>query len=277
MDVINALLVLPNLKTVHIISNGLLPDRLFAMLKEVRLLLNSRNVRLGLTLSIDGYGSVHEKVRGVPNCFNRTLRILDEFKNAPSLYFDYFVIGCTISKYNIEYIRETETFLSLYPFQVYYHLAVPNKRIGTFENADYSVLTDELSTLLATEYYYTKWTSTSIRKQFITKFNYFANYYYLLHGGNGRLASCIYRYRDITITENLDVALCATASDVIGNLNKNEISQIMSKNNLRDIEKCTFKNCKSCIHYTDFPTIRGLLIFLYHFYLNRKKWGRMYK
>lgn len=276
-SIIDAICVLPNLKYVHIISNGLLPDRLLPILSRTKKTLNERGISLGFNLSLDGYGKVHENVRGVPNCFSRSIRILDALASGVDQYVDAFALGCTISKYNIEYIAELEAFVNTMQFDAYYHLAVPNKRIGTFTDADYSVLSDERAKNLAIEYFYAKWMTTSLKHKPLVKFRNFANYYYLKNDGRKRLASCMYKYRDITITEKLDIALCATASDIIGNLHDADITSIMRGAKLREVELNTMQQCETCIHYCDTPSIKGLVVFFAATLKERFKWGQKFK
>ena len=260
IDIIKATFVLPNLQSLYVISNGLVPNKLFAVLKEVHLECSQRNISLHFSLSVDGYGKVHELVRGVPNCFVKTKKILDELKENYQEYCDSWNVGCTISKYNVAYLREMESFIEQYNVNVEYHLAVPNKRIGTFDDYNYSVLCDERSRIMAAEFFYTKYLeegNTADGRR------YYAMYHYLVRKGKDRLCGCSYLKRDVTIDENLNLLLCATASDVIGSLKEHTASYLMNLNNVKLEEQKISKHCDTCIHYAYHPmTLRGYRMFL---------------
>lgn len=260
IEICKSVLTLPKIKSIVLISNGLFPKRLFEYLKQAHMLCGQKNVNLSFCLSVDGYGGVHDSVRGIKKGFFRTKYVLDEIRNNMNAYCDYMRIGCTISKYNIANIEETENFLKKYPFYVEYHLAVPNKRIGTFDNSDYSVFSDEKSRLLATEFFYVKFLRSPEGND---KRRYFAIYYNLLNRGHGRLTSCKYLRRDLTINENLNLYLCATASDAIGNLMEISASEMYSIGKMKLMERNISKYCNNCIHYSYYPlNLKGRFLYI---------------
>lgn len=274
-DILDAVLSLPKIESVHLISNGLLPDKLLSLLEKTKQICDKRNVRLGFTLSVDGVGQIHEQVRGIPKSFERTKYILDAFKLDPERYFYYGVIGCTLSTHNIYYVREMEVFFENYPLTVEWHIAVPNKRIHTFYDSErYYLLNDDEARLLAVEFFYGKMCESKAFR----KFRWFAQYYFLLNKGQGRIAQCSYRYKDVTIDENLFLYLCATASDEIGDLNVDSIRKI-KKEKAFSKEACNIgKYCDQCIHYVyDNPTIKGGIIFLWFIMQNKFKQNRIFK
>ena len=259
-DIIDAVLTLPNISSLYLISNGLLPERLLEILKKTKQICDCHRVNLHFCLSVDGVGKIHETVRGVPNCFVKTVQVLDAMKTNRELYCHQMSIGCTISNRNVEYIWQTYQFLSELPFQVEYHLAVPNKRIGTFDNPDYYVLNDEKSRLLAAEFFYVLYLRTNEEQK---KFQYFSNYYYLKNKGKRRPCECCYLYQDVTIDEKLNLYLCATASNSVGNLSQDTASQLYEAGVLDREAKRLTSLCDTCIHYSYHEhTLRGRIAFI---------------
>ncbi|MBD5267192.1 MAG: radical SAM protein [Bacteroides sp.] len=275
--IFDAVLSVKSLKNIHVISNGLIPEKLYSTLILLKSKANAKGVKVGLTLSIDGVGTVHDHTRGIPLAFQRSEKILKHFQENLDKYCDSFNIGCTVSNTNVPYIRETADYLKQYPFKVYYHLAVPNKRIHTFNDADYYVMKDERSRLLALEFFQSLNAETSIRKSPIDKFRAFANYYFLKTNGASRLAQCYYRFRDVTIDENLDLSYCATASDTIGSLIGTSASSLIRSPKGKEVNKRILTECASCVHYSDIPTIKGLFIFAYQIFKDRYMQGQQYK
>ena len=276
-SIIDAVISIRSLKYIHVISNGLLPDKLYSVLTNLKNKANAKGIKVGFTLSIDGYGETHNITRGIPTAFQRSEKILHHFLKNSDQYCDVFNIGCTISNSNAPYIKETQSYLSSFPFKVYYHLAVPNKRIHTFQNADYYVLNKERNRLLAMEFFKSLYSETSLRKEPFDKFRAFANYYFLKTNGTSRLAQCNYRYRDVTIDENLNLSYCATSSDIIGSLVSNEAEGLIHSPIGKEINKQVRSNCDTCVHYSDSPTIKGLCHFAYQILKDRYMQGQQYK
>lgn len=260
-SIIDAVLTLPALKCIYVISNGLLPDKLLETIKMIKNKSNVKGVKLSLQLSVDGIGSIHEKTRGVPGCFPRSVKILNEMKENQTDYCDIFSVGCTISRSNVSYLRQMVEFFKNYPFEVYYHLAVPNKRIHTFNQSEYYVFNNERDRLLAEEFFFDRMNSISARTDFMKKFQYFSSYYFIKNGGKGRLSSCGYTLRDLTIDENMNVYLCATASDSLGNLNDSKIKMILKQPPSTKVLANVQSECENCIHYSHAPNLRGLVVF----------------
>ena len=274
-EILDSLFQAPNLKNLHLISNGLLPNKLLPILQKTKEICTKKGVKLHFMLSVDGVGDVHEGVRGVPNCFERTKFILDTLKENPSMYADSIMIGCTLSQANIPYVIQTETYLNQYPFKIQFHLAVANKRIHTFEDSDrYNILSDKYSTMLATEFFHKKF----MESKWPEKYSYFSQYYFLKRGGGIRLARCPYKYKDITIDEHLNLYLCATASDVIGSLYDSPIKSLMRRNKLSSIEQDINNNCSNCAHYIyEKPTWKGYFLFILELFHQRFDWGRKFQ
>lgn len=274
-EILEAVLSLRKIRGVHIISNGLKKDKLLEILSEAKKLCSEKKVRLGFTLSVDGIGKVHDTIRGIPKAYERSQFLLEEISRNKEKYCDVFIIGCTISRFNIPYMREIEMELNKYGQPIEFHLAVPNKRIHTFENANsYNVLDDEWSRLLATEYFYRK---SKEATNLGSKIKYHSVFYYLKRGGKGRLCNCGYLYRDVTIDESLNLYLCATASDKAGSLIGHTLSQYVKDGKLKKLAQENKKYCDQCIHYSSTPTLKGIFLFVKHNLQEKYEWHNKFK
>lgn len=259
-EVVDAVLTLPKIQSLYLISNGALPNRLFEYLHKAKDICDKRNVNLHFCLSVDGVKTIHETTRGVPNCFQRTKQILDKMQGEYKDYCHEMSIGCTISNSNVEYIWETKEFLSQYSFPVEYHCAVPNMRIGTYDAAPYYVINNEKSKLLAAEFFYIQYIES---QDWNVRFQNFSNYYFLSHNGKKRLCTCEYLYRDVTIDEHLNLSLCAKGSRTLGNLQSQDVKSIIPSSTVKNEIKRLRKECDTCIHYSYHPhTLKGRWTFI---------------
>lgn len=260
MAILDALTSLPNLVSIYLITNGIATEKIKEHTKSAKAFCSAHGISVSLCISLDGVGSIHDTIRGIPGNFEKTVQLIKDISSDRSLYCDDLIIGHTLSRFNIDKTHEIEEFLSPYDVALDVHLAVPNKRIGTFTDSDrYNVLADEKSRQLAAEYFYSRFL---YENNLTAKARFFANYYYLKNNGKGRLSNCHYRYRDITIDENLNLRLCATASESLGNLEKESASSIIKSTRTKKETKRLLKECDNCIHYSYYPlSVKGRLLF----------------
>lgn len=259
-ELMDALFVLKKLNRVHVISNGIIAHRLMTMMEIIKAKCESRGIMVYLTISIDGVGETHNKVRGVPGVFDKTVATIKAINENKSNYCDVLDIGTTFSNENVTRAIEIETFNQSLGVSAYYHPAVPNKRLHNFgDKQDFNIMTSERSRLLATEYFYGKYKKG---KGLRTRLRAFLTYYYLEKGGKGRLAGCNYLRSDVTITENLDLCLCATASDKVGNLREKTATELLKSGALKREELVVANNCDTCVHYIVLPSVKGLFLFV---------------
>lgn len=268
-DVVKAVLILPKLKSITLISNCINSEKILSLLKEIYSLCKDKGVLLHLQISLDGIGNVHNNVRGINISFDRTITTIKELYSHRTEYVDSFDIGCTISCQNVDYLAQFDEYISEYDIPVYYHLAVPNKRIHNFDDAPFSVLNDRHATQMAKEFFYIKSVNAC---SLIEKIRYTLIYLYLAGKTTKRMFLCDYLYQDITIDERLNTFLCATASDQVGNLKKN----IPSYKEYNELVSKTKQHCNSCIHYANYPNLRGLWTY-FRYKFSTWKWLSKYK
>lgn len=269
VEVIKAVLTLSSLKSIFVISNCINSDKLLEYLQEIYPLCKEKQVRLKLQVSIDGVDDIHNMVRGIKVSFERSLLVLHELYKSKGRFLDDFNIGCSISKHNVDYLAQIEDYFSEYDIPIYYHLAVPYKRIRNFNDAPFSVLTDKHATQMAKEFFHMK---SGTATTHLEKIRCYLIYLYLSGATHKRMFLCDYLYRDITIDENLDTFLCATASYKVGNL----IEEIPSFQQYNINVKETKAHCNTCIHYANIPNLRGLYTYLVY-KLKTYKWISIYK
>ena len=264
---------LKKLRWISVISNGVIPQKTLRLLENCREVGRKYGWKINFTVSLDGVADVDDGIRGVKGHYEHVLSLLRTLGENPGRYCDQVNIGCTISKYNVCRLPEIDTVFKNLGVPVEYHLAVPNKRIHTFDDADYSVLNSPRDTALAAEFFLRKYSEARSVSQ---KLRYWGNYDYLTHRGERRLTECTWLLRDVTIDEALNMYLCATASEKIGSLREQSAAEIIRsetcKNVAREIKR---ECCRRCIHYSYQLTWAGMWAFLF-FYIKHTKWNLVY-
>jgi MoaA/NifB/PqqE/SkfB family radical SAM enzyme len=257
-ELADSLLTLPNLKCIYVISNGIFTHKVLEMMQTLKQKCTPRGVRVHLTISIDGDAEVHNRVRGVP-AFDKTIATLNALKAHQDRYCDVLEAGVTLSAGNMPFVAEVEALLHRLGVEAWYHPAVPNRRLHNFNDSSFSLLSSERTRMLATEYFFAKF---KYGKGWKTRLRAFLTYRYLLSGGRERLAGCNYLRSDLTITENLDLYLCAVASNRLGNLTDNTPQELLRSGAFRRAEEDVQQHCPNCVHYIIFPTPRGAFLFV---------------
>ena len=260
MAVLEAITSLPHLDSIYLITNGIATEKIKEHTMAAKSFCSAHGISVALCISLDGVGKVHDTIRGIPGNFEKSMLLIQDISKEKDKYCDNLIIGHTLSRFNIDKVHEIEDYLSPWGLTLDVHLAVPNKRIGTYTDHDkYNILADDKSRQIAAEYFYSRFLNEN---DLTAKARYFANYYYLKHNGEGRLSNCLYRYRDVTIDENLNLRLCATAGDSLGNLEKESASSIIKSARTKKETKRLLKECNSCIHYSYYPlSVKGRFLF----------------
>lgn len=260
IEVIKTITILPKLKIIYLISNGLNTEKILILLEEAYKLLKIKNIKLALTISLDGINDIYFNVRGIPNGDDKVLKTIKEIKSKRGIYCDYLSIGTTISNSNIYNIAEIKTISKLLNIPINYHLAIPDRRIYT--NNDYSryvVFSDERKRKITTEFFFGEF---KYGKTFREKLLYFQNFYYLLKNGKERISTCNYKMKDLTLDENLNLYFCAKESKPLGKVNEKNIKDLLNSEIAKKENKRILENCNTCGHYILIPSIKGIKGFI---------------
>ena len=245
-DYISAILELPRIKNINIISNGILRKIILEKMKIIYSMCKNKEVKVGFTTSLDGYKDIHDSIRGVNGAFEKTIQTYQEIKKSNMKYCDSLGIICTISRFNIFSINDLIAYFDLNGMKnVTYQLAVEHNRLNNQNITSFSVMDDNYTRMLAQEFFYSLFIQTSNRK-------YFYIYSYLKNNGKDKRKSpCKYMDRDVTVDGNGNLAYCATVSKAIGHVDNNDYASVFfNESNLKYRNSIINQNCDSCIHYT---------------------------
>lgn len=244
---------LPNLKNIYIITNGYQSERILNKLKVIKTVCIDSNVKLTVSISLDGIGLIHDRIRGRDNIFTKVENTCKEIAKNKNEYCDDFGIICTITKINIYNVNEVENWAKKNNISVAYNIATIHKRLfneDKYEN--FSVLTDEHAKSLATEWFYYKF-----RQNFSQK--YYAIYRYLLDGK--RLSYCDFKNNGLTLLPNGDISYCATYSKILGNGLQHDSDRLYYENQTYK-EELIKSHCQSCSQYSGNLTLDGYLEYI---------------
>lgn len=252
-EYVKIILALPNLKAVNIITNGFLVKRMEQILPSIYKMCRRKNVRFDISISLDGYGEVHDKVRGVPGGFEKTLASINYVKNNRKNVCNSFEVGCTISKINVDYAIQLQEFCREMKIPLKFRLAIDNKRIDSYSIHDqFSVFSSEKTQQSAKEIFF-----RLMNEDRNNKFKYFAIFDFLRKDNNKRNLGCDWQKNGITMDAGGNIYYCAVESKKLGNiLEESGLRIFFDWRNLQYRSVLISKKCKNCIHdYGGKPTI----------------------
>jgi len=263
--IVNELLKLPKLKSIHMITNGMLTERILELTQEINDSCKAKGVHFSLSVSLDGIEEIYWACRGVSS-FSKTIDTIQRVVDAPGVYCSSFSAGCTVSKYNVDHLVANEAYCKQHNIPVFYRLAVPNRRIYNLGYVDdFSVLADDADRRTAMEFFFGKVVDKNDRN-WKQKFTYFAIFRYLEAKGHLRLADCFWKWRDATVDEEGNLYYCATESKALGKLDSSNAKEILhSRENLQYRRELIDEHCQNCIHYAFAPTVKGAIDFFRFF------------
>lgn len=267
---------LPKIKFLNIISNGFNKEALFVKVEKIYALCRKKGVNFHLSFSLDGYGELHNNIRGVKKAFERVSKSIDYASENKSRYCDSIDIGCTIVRQNVNHLIELDTYASRKNYLMKYRLGIENKRIASDEIiSDYSVLHDTKSRQPAIEFIHNRFFKA---KNIVDKFKYFSLFYFLSEKNPKRLLGCMWQDEGITIDAKSSISYCAVSSKKIGSLRKQKGKAIFFDEKNIAYRKSIIENmCQNCIHdYSGKPYIGDVLIFL-KYYIFEKIWCKIYR
>lgn len=268
------LLDLPKFKFLSIISNGMATDVLLPKLEIIHNSCRQRNVTMHVSISLDGVGEVHDRIRGVKGAFHKAEKTLERIQADPERYCDHLDIGCTVVRQNVEQLVELDVWAKARKYHIRYRLGIDNKRIESTRNrSEYSVLEDVRSKKLAAEFFHSRIPrATSLMEQF----TYHAIFMFLTDMPPRRRLGCLWKEDGITLDPEGGLYYCAVASDKIGSLREGNGEMFLSPRSIAYRKQLLADNCANCIHdYFGSPLLVDALYFLLRRQVE-KRWGKAY-
>jgi len=260
-EYVDEILKLPSLKSLNIISHGFSPKPLFKNLEKIYASCKAKGISFHVSISLDGVGDVHNKVRGRSKVFEKTISTIDEIIANQSKYCDSYDIGCTIVKQNIDYLIELDTYAKSKNYNIKYRLGIDNKRIESDKLRDqYSVIYSPLRQS-AKEFFHYQMTQT---RDLADKFKYYSIFMWLNSKIPKRMLGCAWKDEGITLDSRGELYYCAVASKSIGSLRTGKGEEIFFDDKNIEYRKSIIKNnCDGCIHdYSGKPEFKNIWKFL---------------
>lgn len=238
---------LPRLRSVSLITNAYKHDEVIARITDVGEVVRRHGGRLDVMVSLDGFGDVHDRVRGKPGNFERAQQVIRFAKQSPLVH--NLRIGCTIIKENVYGLADLFEYCQSEGLYVKYRLGIPHQRLYTQD------LTDPYSLSAEDKYHVAEFLEGLIAHYETSpqqKHFYRSLIDQIIHQAP-RKAGCDWQHRGATITSKGELLYCAVQSRTLGKITEQDSEQLYFGNNdhLQDILR---NHCASCHHdYVGLP------------------------
>ncbi|WP_084197594.1 polysaccharide pyruvyl transferase family protein [Solimonas soli] len=238
---------LPKLKSIALITNAYRYREVIQRIGEVGSIAHRYGARLDVMVSLDGFGEMHDRVRGKPGNFARAQHVIDFCKHSPEV--DALRIGCTIIKENVYGLADLFDYCHEQNLYVKYRLGIPHKRLYTENLRDPYALTNFERFHIAEflhgliEHY---------EPGDAQKFFYRSLIGQLVNGASRR-AGCDWQHRGATITAHGELLYCAVQSKTLGTIHKDD-SQAVFFSEQPHLQDIITNKCDDCAHdYVGIP------------------------
>ncbi len=274
-EYVDALLTLPEIKSISLITHGFNHKLILNYLKQIYQKTQKTGVLFNVSVSLDGVGSVHNKIRGL-EIFKKTEATIDEINTNRHLYCDVFEVACTVIKQNVYHLPELAIYAEKKNLTIKYRLGISNKRIESNKILDnFSIMNNEKTLQTAKEFFYSQIGKVS---GIYDKFKYFSFFYFLEHNLSKRLLGCYWQNKGVTLDSKGNLYYCAVESEQIGNIIKGDgTAMFFSEENLAYRKNILKNKCNQCIHdYAGKPELRNIMPFIKEL-INRNLFSNKYK
>jgi len=240
---------LPSLRNISLITNAYNYNKVIEQITKVGELVKKRNKHFDVMVSLDGFESVHDKVRGRSGNFENAKKVLAFLSNFKSV--DNVRIGCTVIRENVFYLADLFEFCVSNKLYIKFRQGVPHQRLYTENLLDPYALTFE------EKYEFVEFLEGLIKHyepSALQRIFYRSLIDQILYN-KPRSAGCDWKHKGATITAKGELAYCAVKSKAIMNdiADGDPLKEYFGhRDHLRNIVK---RECANCHHdYVGLPS-----------------------
>ena len=234
----------PNIREMVLLTNGLEPNLVVEKVQGLLKLVDLKRLnRFSISVSLDGYGDVHEKIRIVPRAFERTSETIKRLKKLQHETPFYLSSTCVVQPLNIgnlgrltEFVRELELPITFAPVCVSNIFAQDDVTKSSLTLTDDQL--DELRIIFA-HYLQPNLTASNLP--------FWREYFTIVNGGKRRLPCFLLHYL-ASLESDGRLRLCpADSSLVYGNIRDEPPEKIWYSEKAKELRKRVKKHfCPGC-------------------------------
>lgn len=223
-----------NFPRMVISTNGLLPEKIKNMMIEIQ----KQSKKIGVGISVDGVGDMHDKIRGVRGAYEKALHTIENMK---SIGIRDLRIGFTISDINVEHLKDVYDLSSELGIEFTCSVAQNSEHhfmIDNNELKELSMLKDQLSYVVNKEL-----SRGEPKKWFRAYYSYG-----IFHHANkrGRILPCDAGSRFFFMTPDGNIYPCDILNRVMGNSKEKSVDYLWKSKEALEIRDMVNKCEQNC-------------------------------
>jgi len=234
---------LQKLKKITLSSNGLNTERVVNFCTKICEECKKRNVDFSADLSIDGVGKAHDRIRNVPNAFERVTNTLFQLRQIHHTHNFRVGVSCTISPGNVYHVSDFQKWSREHDIKA-------NFFITSFNDSYYSNEEDKERLQFKDD---NKITLVSFLGELANQkspFNFSAYYFddmkKMLANGQRRTTPCLFSSEACILDAYGDLYYCTEGKKIGNCLTEDPYDIYFDSQNLSQREKIIRRKCPKC-------------------------------
>lgn len=264
----------PNIQELSLCTNGLGTELVLRKVKELVTLTEMKGVgKFSVLLSLDGYGYVHDHIRGVPGAFKSVLETIEGLKQLMRKVPIYIYATCVVQPLNINNLVELAKFGEDTGIPIGFAPVIVSSFFDS--NGEDSALRfndkqiNELNNLFENEL-----------KPYLKPSNapFWREYFNIVCGGKRRIP-CFQLYHYVGLDSDGTMRMCASDSSLVyGNVRENSPDMIWySESAARLRQEVKQQLCSTCTISCDPAFSLSHEVFYYAWYVLKEKSEKLFK
>jgi MoaA/NifB/PqqE/SkfB family radical SAM enzyme/polysaccharide pyruvyl transferase WcaK-like protein len=233
--------VLPKLKSITLITNGLLPDRIFKLSVEIFRFLKQERKHFTVMVSLDGARVEHDLNRGTAGSFDSSTNLIKKIQSAG---ID-LMLGCTLTKKNVYAGDDLLLFAGENKINnLDIRLGIDIKRLNNeffWQRQNFSV----------DEWFHLCQFFQSLAQRFPHKTIYYSLFRQLAYK-ESRLAGCTCKKNTIGLDPHGNLFYCSVVGNLLGSALVKSAKEIY-RQNIKERDAIIKDDCNNCLHDFDGP------------------------
>lgn len=239
-DIYEAIIdAIPNIKGVSTITNCIKENDVKDRIEKVAQVCQKHKKPFSMMVSLDGFGEVHDKIRGREGNFKSAINIINHFKERGI----EVSTGSTISKDNLWEIDELLDYMKKNSIYGRFRVAEFIKRLYNENKSSVIRNFDDEEAYHLILFFYKLIFTFEKNETYKRTYKSIIN---ILAGGE-RLIGCPYQNNGVVLNSRGELAFCAPKSEIIGSTLDRSAIEIYNSNSIEH-KRILKENCKNCIH-----------------------------
>lgn len=235
------------LKRIDIPTNGINTLQILDRLEQISVSLLPTDVKLNITVSLDGIGAIHEKIRGKQNIFKNVDRTVQGLKELRTLYPILSLgINTVVNKINYKYLQENRSYALANDIGINFTLAAISEiGVESIETKEKFLMNDQEKREVIPFF-------NELLESGELKPSYGRFIIDLLKTGRRNNGCAFRKAKALLLEPNGNVYLCGNFKKfILGNINQNSFSEIRYRKVFGDEDRRVCKICASNCYWDE--------------------------